>query len=57
MIYIFLITLLVTIAMFLFLTGKLNKKYMLKRSLELIITAIPPELPAALIMGIHYSLS
>jgi len=49
---IFFITFLVTLVMFYQLYKKINTKYLVLRCLTLMITAIPPELPAALILGI-----
>jgi cation-transporting ATPase 13A3/4/5 len=37
--------------------GKLNETFLIKKCLELISTAIPPELPAALIIGLSLAMS
>ncbi len=37
--------------------GKLNESFLFKKCLELISTAIPPELPAALIIGLSLAMS
>jgi magnesium-transporting ATPase (P-type) len=38
-------------------SGKLNETFLVKKCLELISTAIPPELPAALIIGLSLAMS